>query len=212
MNKEVRKKRKSSRKPETRPQIDEDSEGLYNLTQSSSASDSGEPKTDSTVSLNSLTDSRGFKVSLTTRAVLGNNYGGTSRVDGNSAEILASYGSAKKPLAANEQLFEKSGDSKQVILYQRNSDKTNKKAKKNTNKMIENEEYINELLHSHHEKNSGGPTLPCNQLTGKLAIQLRWASSKSVCLWSCKLGFDSGSGQTNNFKIGIHSFLLDAKY
>ena len=29
---------------------------------------------------------------------------------------------------------------------------------------------------------------------------------KSGRLWSCTLGFDSESGQTNNFKIGIHSF------
>ena len=28
----------------------------------------------------------------------------------------------------------------------------------------------------------------------------------SVCLLSCRLGFDSESGQTNDFKIGIHSF------
>ena len=27
-----------------------------------------------------------------------------------------------------------------------------------------------------------------------------------VCLLSCRLGFDSESGQTNDFKIGIHSF------
>ena len=28
----------------------------------------------------------------------------------------------------------------------------------------------------------------------------------SVCFLSCRLGFDSESGQTNDFKIGIHSF------
>ena len=28
----------------------------------------------------------------------------------------------------------------------------------------------------------------------------------SVCLLSCRLGFDSKSGQTNDYKIGIHSF------
>ena len=28
----------------------------------------------------------------------------------------------------------------------------------------------------------------------------------SVCLLSCRLGFDSESGQTNDFKIAIHSF------
>ena len=28
----------------------------------------------------------------------------------------------------------------------------------------------------------------------------------NVCLLSCRLGFDSESGQTNDFKIGIHSF------
>ena len=28
----------------------------------------------------------------------------------------------------------------------------------------------------------------------------------SVCLLNCRLGFDSESGQTNDFKIGIHSF------
>ena len=31
-------------------------------------------------------------------------------------------------------------------------------------------------------------------------------SGKSVFLWNCKLGFDSESGQTNDLKIGIHSF------
>ena len=29
---------------------------------------------------------------------------------------------------------------------------------------------------------------------------------KSVRLWSCRIGFDSESGQTNDFKIGIYSF------
>ena len=29
---------------------------------------------------------------------------------------------------------------------------------------------------------------------------------------SCRLWFDSESGQTNDFKIGIHSFLLDAQH
>ena len=28
----------------------------------------------------------------------------------------------------------------------------------------------------------------------------------NVCLLSCRLGFDSESGQTNDSKIGIHSF------
>ena len=36
--------------------------------------------------------------------------------------------------------------------------------------------------------------------------QLRWPSGKSIRLENCRLGFDSESGQTNNFKIGIHSF------
>ena len=36
--------------------------------------------------------------------------------------------------------------------------------------------------------------------------QLRWSSSRSVSLGSCKFGFNSESGQTNDFKIGIHSF------
>ena len=30
---------------------------------------------------------------------------------------------------------------------------------------------------------------------------------QSVCLLSCRLGFDSESSQTNDLKIGIHSFL-----
>ena len=29
---------------------------------------------------------------------------------------------------------------------------------------------------------------------------------QSVCLLSCRLGFDSESGQTNDLNIGIHSF------
>ena len=32
-------------------------------------------------------------------------------------------------------------------------------------------------------------------------------SGKSIRLWSCRLGFDTKSGQTNDCKIGIHSFL-----
>ena len=34
-----------------------------------------------------------------------------------------------------------------------------------------------------------------------LFVQTRWASGKSVCLRSCKLGFDSESGSTNDFKL-----------
>ena len=33
------------------------------------------------------------------------------------------------------------------------------------------------------------------------------ASNKSVRLWSSRLEFDSESSKTNDFKIGIHSFL-----
>ena len=36
---------------------------------------------------------------------------------------------------------------------------------------------------------------------------LTWPSGKSVYLKSCRLGFVSESGQINDFKIGIHSFL-----
>ena len=36
--------------------------------------------------------------------------------------------------------------------------------------------------------------------------QLRWPSGKSVRLGSGRLWFDSESGQTNDFKIGIPSF------
>ena len=36
--------------------------------------------------------------------------------------------------------------------------------------------------------------------------QLRWPSGESVRLESCRLGFDSESGQTDDFKVGIHSF------
>ena len=39
------------------------------------------------------------------------------------------------------------------------------------------------------------------------STQLRWPSGKSVRLWNCKLGFDSESDQTDNFKIAIYSFL-----
>ena len=37
-------------------------------------------------------------------------------------------------------------------------------------------------------------------------LLLRWPSGKRVRLLSCGLKFDSESGQTNDFKIGIHSF------
>ena len=36
--------------------------------------------------------------------------------------------------------------------------------------------------------------------------QRRWPSGKSVCLWSCWLGLNSESSQTNDIKIGIHRF------
>ena len=40
-----------------------------------------------------------------------------------------------------------------------------------------------------------------------IAQMYRWQSGKSVRLGSCRLGFDSESGQINDFKIGIHRFL-----
>ena len=40
----------------------------------------------------------------------------------------------------------------------------------------------------------------------QLLNEIRWQSGKSVRLGSCRLGFDSESDQTNDFKIGIHSF------
>ena len=36
-------------------------------------------------------------------------------------------------------------------------------------------------------------------------LLIGWPSDKSV-LWSCSLGFDSESGQTNDFRIDMHSF------
>ena len=42
------------------------------------------------------------------------------------------------------------------------------------------------------------------QLIGRL-INIDGRVVWSVCLLSCRLGFDSESGQTNDFKIGIHS-------
>ena len=41
-------------------------------------------------------------------------------------------------------------------------------------------------------------------------LQLRWPSSNSIRLWRCRIGFDYESGQTNDFKTGIHrASLLD---
>ena len=41
----------------------------------------------------------------------------------------------------------------------------------------------------------------------RCAWQLRWPIGKSVRLiWSCRLWYDFKSSQTNDFKIGIHSF------
>ena len=37
-------------------------------------------------------------------------------------------------------------------------------------------------------------------------FKLRWPSGRSVRLWKSRIGFDSESGQTNDIKIGIHSF------
>ena len=37
-------------------------------------------------------------------------------------------------------------------------------------------------------------------------LQLKWPSSKSACLWSGRHGFNSESGQTNDFKRVIHGF------
>ena len=44
------------------------------------------------------------------------------------------------------------------------------------------------------------------ELVLNLCLQLRWPSGKSVRAGSCRLGFDSKSGQTNDFKIDIQSF------
>ena len=44
------------------------------------------------------------------------------------------------------------------------------------------------------------------QISGHASVQLRWPSGKSVLLDCCRLEFDSKSGQTNDFKIDIHSF------
>ena len=41
---------------------------------------------------------------------------------------------------------------------------------------------------------------------------LSWPNGKSVCLWSCRLGFDFESVQTNDFKIGIAASLLDVQH
>ena len=35
---------------------------------------------------------------------------------------------------------------------------------------------------------------------------IRWPIGESIRFWSCRLWFDSESGQTNDCKIGIHSF------
>ena len=48
-------------------------------------------------------------------------------------------------------------------------------------------------------------------ISGCLLVRSSFNSSDgrvvwSVCLLSCRLGFDPESGQTNDFKIGIHSF------
>ena len=39
----------------------------------------------------------------------------------------------------------------------------------------------------------------------QISLELKWPSGKSVRLRSCRLEFDSESGQVNDFKIGIHS-------
>ena len=49
-------------------------------------------------------------------------------------------------------------------------------------------------------------------ITFKILLIAKLPSGKSVRLWSGRLGFDSESGQTNSFKIGNHSFLLDAQH
>ena len=51
------------------------------------------------------------------------------------------------------------------------------------------------------------PSLSHNRFDGRVSInssdgRVVWR----VCLLSCRLGFDSESGQTNDFNIGIHSF------
>ena len=45
-----------------------------------------------------------------------------------------------------------------------------------------------------------------NLYARRMVDKLRWPSGKSVRLGSCRLEFDSELGQTNDFKIGIHSF------
>ena len=49
----------------------------------------------------------------------------------------------------------------------------------------------------------------CAKLTAQINIlTAQMASGKSIHLGSCNLVFNLESGQTNNFKIGIHSFPL----
>ena len=43
-------------------------------------------------------------------------------------------------------------------------------------------------------------------MTTWLRWLLRWPSGMERLSLECRLGFDSESGQTNDFKIGIHSF------
>ena len=50
--------------------------------------------------------------------------------------------------------------------------------------------------------------LRSGQVLGKIDMpaQVRWPRGIELHLLSCRLGFDSDSGQTNDLKIGIHSF------
>ena len=40
----------------------------------------------------------------------------------------------------------------------------------------------------------------------------RYVSRLIVCLWSCRLRFDSESGQTNDLKLAFTAFLLDVQH
>ena len=54
------------------------------------------------------------------------------------------------------------------------------------------------MLHKSLGMNKYGTKVGLNSSDGRVV----W----SVCLLSCGLGFNSESGQTNHFNIGIHSF------
>ena len=100
-----------------------------------------------------------------------------------------SIGGARPPLSAGLDLTTKISELFICIMLFRYTDSPNRRSK---------QPFHHEFISDFHMEYDVGLTSNNSSSDGRVV----W----SVCLLSCRLGFDSESGQSNDFKIGIHSF------